>query len=705
MTPDPVLRRLATYCRAGLVRLGLVRPGNVVRQGLVVRPGAVVRPGVHAILACGLLLAASPFRAAEQESASSATRSEATADAPFMINGQVTAGEDGILLLGEESTIDFTDDGEVEEPPRDIASDVIDVQVVNVEVVVTDRDGRTIDGLSREDFTLYEDGRRIDLSNFYAFTDSASATERISPDSHTDELHLVIFVDNLNLRPQSRKLLFESLRSHLREHSGYRIMLVTMSRRFEVVQPFTRDVEKIFAALDTIETQGSLHALFDGARRVYMSRLERASLRFYTPRSGAESDPEFDDAVRVALDLSENARALAEERYQKVESTLEALGGMCDSLGGIPGRKALIYLSDGLPIRPADPLIEAWNGKYQNWVTQSTEPIRNFSRFPGAVAKFNRLMTALGSAEFDLQSEFNRLTIRATDNQVTFYPISNGGRTSDFISAEHNLGAVNDTGSMRRDAQVMENFTGDSALLRMAEDTGGLAVLRNANLGKLLEHVMRDLTQFYSLGYRPQSREAEFRPRKLDVTVSVPGAQVRHIKAHRTKSWRQRLGEKTAAAALFAVEKNPLMVRLAPGELTSDGESYRVPVMIKIPFQQIRLVHQDEFFNAQLTVLVQVRGDQDGLSRPRRFDLPIKIPDSRVLEVLPQVAAYPLELLMPQGPHRVAIGIHDHLARTDATLKYDLVVDSDTSASDASPGDAAAADTTAQGEPPPTDPS
>ena len=199
-------------------------------------------------------------------------------------------------------------------------------------------------------------------------------------------------------------------------------------------------------------------------------------------------------------------------------------------------------------------------------------------------------------------------------------------------------------------------------------------MLRNANLGRLLQQVDRDLGSYYSLGYSPPRAGEDFRFHRLEVKVLQPGAQVRHIKGYRAKSWRQSLGEKTHAAALFAVETNDLGVRLAPGEAVAEGDGFRVPIMIKIPFQRMRLVHQDDHYNAQLTVLVVVRDEHDGLSQTRRIDLPIKIPDGRVLEVLPQVAAYPLELMIPQGPHRVAIGVRDHLAHTEATIKYDLVV-------------------------------
>ncbi len=613
-----------------------------------------------------------------------AQENESTADA-----AAESAAPGEIIVTGQEADLEgdgATGDGAV--------TDTIDVEVVNVEVIVTDKTGQPIEGLTRDDFELLEDGQLVTLSNFYAARRSATSwgmdaatrepvaapmpapAAEGSPSEPLSEAHLILYVDNLNISPQNRKHLFESLREVLRERGATpsQTMLVVMNRSVEVVQPFTRDLAAIFAAIDEIEQQGSVHTLFDGSRRMFLSQLERASVRPFLPKKGAELDPEFDHAIKVALEMSDNVRALAEERYQKVEATLEALGGLCDTLGGLPGRKAVVYLSDGLPLRPADSLVAAWNGKYLNWLLEVEDDIRRRSRFQGAVEKFNRLSTSLGSSQFDLQSELNRLTTRANDNQVVFYPISKSGRSSDFVSAE-NPGSVDyNTASMRRDMQSTENLTRDSTLLRLAEDTGGVALLRSVHIGRLLEQVDRDFGSFYSLGYTPPRTTGDFRFHRLDVRVRHPQARVRHVKGYRNKSWRQRLGEKTAAAALYAFETNPLGVRLAPGDASREGDVYRVPIMVKIPFQQMRLLHQEDNYNAQLTVLVQVSDDRSGLSSTRRFDLPIKIPTARVLEVLPQVAAYPLELIIPEGPHRVAIGVRDHLARTEATVQYELLV-------------------------------
>ncbi len=573
-------------------------------------------------------------------------------------------------------------------------SDAIDVSVVNVEVVVSDKDGNPIVGLDRDDFELFEDGELMELSNFYASRTAGETTVDGATTKPTDRarpLNLVIFIDHLNIGPQNRSLLFDRLRQELRDHAtaSDRMMVATMSSRLEIAQPFTEDLDRILAVLDAEEKSTSFQALFAGEERLFKNRLASATLHEFTPRAviltdpvtGAsnlvesEGDAEFDNTIREAMDLAITARTLSERRTQWVQATLDALGGLSDTLGGLPGRKALLYLSDGLPVRPADPLLEAWSAKFESWAIGNESDIRQESRQPEAVAEFQRILTSLGSGQFDLHKDFNRLGEQASDDQVAFYPISNRRVGGSGSAAIRGRGVYTGTGASVHAGQVAENLTRGASLLQIAEDTGGTALLGTANLGALMGQVRGDFESYYSLGYTPTHREGDDAFHNIRIKVQREGVFVRHVKGIRTKNWRQRLGEMTAAAALYEVESNPFGVRLDLGETRQEGKLFRVPLTVMIPFEQIRLVHQDQHFNAQLTVLVQVSDSEDlGLSKIRRFDLPVKVPDDQVLAALTQVATYSLELEMKAGLKRIAIGVHDHLAHTDATVKYDLVV-------------------------------
>ncbi|WP_348245888.1 LPS export ABC transporter periplasmic protein LptC, partial [Salmonella enterica] len=49
--------------------------------------------------------------------------------------------------------------------------ETVDVNVINVDVYVTDRDGNPITGLDADDFEVYENGRLMKVTNFYAVED------------------------------------------------------------------------------------------------------------------------------------------------------------------------------------------------------------------------------------------------------------------------------------------------------------------------------------------------------------------------------------------------------------------------------------------------------------------------------------------------------------------------------------------------------
>jgi len=186
--------------------------------------------------------------------------------------------------------------------------------------------------------------------------------------------------------------------------------------------------------------------------------------------------------------------------------------------------------------------------------------------------------------------------------------------------------------------------------------------------------MQRDFTSYYSLGFTPPNQEQDGRFRELTVTVGNGQFTVRHPKGYVAKSWRQELGERTAAAAVFGLESNPLDVRLEPGEESREGDRFLVPIMIKIPVGKIQLVHRDQHFNAQLTVLVLVSDSDGGLSQTHRVDLPIKIPDTRILETMGQLAAYPIELRMKKGRKRIAVGVRDHISGTESALSLEIEV-------------------------------
>ncbi len=576
-----------------------------------------------------------------------------------------------------------------------VFSETIDVNIVNVEVVVTDKSGQPVTGLTRDDFEILEDGKPMAVTNFYAVDQPAVNLgegdvpgQEVSsrPGSTTQGLNLIVFIDNLNIRPQNRKLLFEKLRTRLSEDAipGSQIMLATMNNRVEVAQGFTKDINQVFAALDVIEKQTSIHALIDGERTMFMSQLGRASTRGMACNrtrppggtsgggGGIQGDPQFDEAIRVAQNLAGTVRTLGEQRYQAARATVGSLAAFSDTLGGLPGRKALLYLSDGIPMRPADAISEAWIAKYDQWFQLNENAIRNCSRYPEAVADLQRALTASSSSSLDLHSDFNRLTAKASDNRVAFYPVSNSGRGSSFVSAANPGSSDGTSNQMMRSAMIAEATSRDASLLQIAEDTGGEAFTGNANIGELVNRADRDFNFFYSLGYTPPERDPGNAFHKIEIKVKRDGVKARHIKGYHEKTWRDRLGDMAVAAALYDIESNPLGIQLLPEEPVQVGKTHKVKVMVQIPFKSVQMLSDEGKYKASLSVLVVVRDNKGGFSKPRRFDLPVEIPNAQILAARQQAAVYPLELVLKKGDRRVAVGVRDHIGQTASVLKLDF---------------------------------
>src|SRR5690349_9052149 len=145
--------------------------------------------------------------------------------------------------------------------------DTVDVQVVNVDVSVTGKDGQPVTGLEKGDFKLYVDGKRVEITNFEAVdrTSSPAGAPAPAPSAAPGEapavsagaapeesLHLVVYVDNVNIRMGNRARALQELRDFLTRQlvPGDRVTIVSYDQGLHVRLPFTSDPAAIAAALD-----------------------------------------------------------------------------------------------------------------------------------------------------------------------------------------------------------------------------------------------------------------------------------------------------------------------------------------------------------------------------------------------------------------------------------------------------------------------
>ena len=542
------------------------------------------------------------------------------------------------------------------QPPRPQAAfgERVEVSVVNVEVYVTDRKGEPVLGLTREDFLLFEDGEPVPVANFFAVETGREAAPAASgaepaagepaladavtaaPASPPPERQtsLVIYVDNVNLQPASRKRAFRSLREFLaaRLEPGTPVMVVSYERSLNVPLPFTAERAPVDGALAALE-RAAPHGV-----EAYAARRNTLALIRST----------YDEEGCAAIDrMLAFAQAYARPRHHDVRASLSALTQLADSLAGLPGRKVLLHVSDGIPLVAGQEMFELIDE-----LCPTTAPRKDFD-----------------AAQFRADQGLRRLTTRANADGVTLYTLEAAGLQG-LTGASADMPQA--TLSARMDFNAIANH--QDTLFNMADETGGRALLNSNRLDRGLAKVAADLANYYSLGFSPR-HHGDGREHALAVRVRREGVEVRHRKTYRDKPATERAEDRLHAALILGQEENPLGASLeaaAAAPAGSDGQL--VPVRLRVPFPNLVLLPAETGSRAQLRLLLVARDERGGISPVRRLEVPILVPQADLERALARDFVYEIKLQLRPGGHRLALAVEDTAAATTSYLALDFQV-------------------------------
>ncbi|MDH3255748.1 MAG: VWA domain-containing protein [Acidobacteriota bacterium] len=527
---------------------------------------------------------------------------------------------------------------------EEIFFESVEVNVVNVDVYVTDKKGKRVTGLNKDDFELFEDGKPIEVTNFYAVADGtpqiepssaapvADATTSAAPQpaphlapSKPEEqrLYLVIYFDNLFLRPFSRNKVIDHSRQFLLDNirDDDQLMLVTFERSLHIRHPFTSDRRAILDEMDKLRKLSAFAPQQQTERRDVIRRI---------------------DTSRDALEARSHVDSYAEQVFFDLKTSINALKEIVDSLAGLPGRKALLYLSDGIPMTAAEDLFYLIDEKYQDGATSQ-----------------------LAAATYRARRQFNDLTSHANANRVSFYTIEASGLTAHAsLSAEY---GHRDTSIIAAD--VVRESNREQPLMIMADATGGLAALNTNDFDGAFERIGEDFNNYYSLGYAPVHATSG-RYYTIDVKVKRPGLEVRHRSGYRDKTPDNRVNEGTLAALIHGAESNPLDLELEFDRVKpANDRNYLLPTLVKIPLASLTLIPQEDTHHGSVRVALGVIDEEGAISPLHQQSVPITIPSADLETALRQSFIYEVELRMKSGLQAVAVGVRDDLSGSSSFIR------------------------------------
>ncbi len=376
----------------------------------------------------------------------------------------------------------------------------ISTELVQLDVVVTDKNGRVVKNLSKDDFIISEVGKRQQVS-FFQFVDAAGGKVVTAPTAvpeaqkrqgltEADVRRVFAFVvDDLTIRYEDLKDLRQMLTDFVdqRMQDNDLVAIIRTVGGKGLLQQFTSDKELLRRAIASLTATTHPFSVFHNPQG------ERLTQEFLTPAGGGGESPAVSggavDAAGETIDIDNPFEDT--NKTLRAYMTLGTAAFVIDSLKQLPGRKTMVLVSGGFPLLSATPgttssAIAAYFQDLTDRATRSGVAINTFD---------TRGLQATGVASFEDTPGKSSL----------------GGATAGFGRQpdESLLGSKN----------PIDTFENQQGLRVLAADTGGIAVLNKNNFREALDKILNASEAYYILAYTPIDQNFKGDFRKLEIKV------------------------------------------------------------------------------------------------------------------------------------------------------------------------------------------
>lgn len=466
-------------------------------------------------------------------------------------------------------------------------SETMEIRVTNVDVVVIDADGNPVPDLTKEDFTLLENGRKVEISNLYEERDGQSAGIEADAAEADDELEaprprkprrLVVMFDESSLMPHDRDRTLDHVAAFLDAviEDSDRAMIVAFNDGLTIRQPFTSDADQLHSAIESFRGSGSQGLL--NANRFRQLQEQLAKQISAGESGGGGGGGGFSRASPVQpptyAEAMGDVRVYAQEELNRNNRLMLAVESLVNSLGGLEGRKAVVLVTNSLsrtPGREAFEFLEAIKHKF----------IDGSSNSPSAEA-----------SRFSLQKELTRLTERASSLGVVVHILQGGGASSQLTGADVGAEGGFEVVQGRLDGLRSRELDHVQTVQELAGSTGGISLIGSSNIAGALGRVSTDMRSHYSLGYRSQGERDK--PRRLEVRVNRPGVRVRHPHLLMDRSIEQEMKDRLATVLSFPETAIGHGLTVSAASPAQSGDRIQIPLTISIPTENLTLLPEGE---------------------------------------------------------------------------------------------------------------
>lgn len=389
----------------------------------------------------------------------------------------------------------------------------ISTDLIQLDVIVTDKKGKIITDLTPNDFEIYENGKKQNITNFLFV---ASQTQsKIAPSVKNNKKNdktsmpippvelkpeqvkrtIALIVDDLSLSFESLVKVRSALKTFVDEQMQPNdlVAIIVAGNGAGSLQQFTSDKRMLHAAIDKIR--------WNPQGRAGITPFAPAGQISLTDQGSDENSEDSNSST------SDQSGIIQEQIYSNnywrdifSVGTLGAINYVVKGMTNISGRKSVMLFSDGFPVCMAESTSGEMDAESCKTMTDALRRLTDFCN----------------------RSSVSIYTMDARGLQTTALSAADATASSGLADVVQLSG--------NRSQQLISNQEG---LKFLADETGGKTYFNQNFLDLGIESVLEDQKGYYLLAYQPDSDSFDrktLRFNKLDIKVKNPDYVVRSRK-------------------------------------------------------------------------------------------------------------------------------------------------------------------------------
>ncbi len=548
-----------------------------------------------------------------------------------MVRAASIAATIGVLLTPGGARV-LVAQGQGTAPQRSNAVFRSGVDLVTVNVVVRDKSGNIVRGLTRDDFTVTEDGERQGIRTFdfeevttkpieaaptavttvlgsVGRAPAAAAAAAAAPAAPVIDLHgrrlIAMLFDLSSMQPEEIKRSAASARDYIQNKltPSDMVAIATLSTTLQVPQDFTSDRTLLLQVLGRMTGDEGM-----GFEEI------------------VAGDPTDDSATGFTADDSEFTLFNTDRRLQAIQALTEAMAP-------IEQKKSLIYFSSGMTQTGLD-----------NRVAMRTVVDKAVRSNVSIYAADMRGLQALGPAGDASQA--------STRGQSAFSGAAVSGRF--------------DTMSASQDA-----------LSSLAQDTGGRAFFDLNDFGAVFDKVVADTSAYYLLGFSSTNHAKDGRFRRIRVTLKRPDLKLEYRAGYYAPRDFLHAGrddrEQQLTEQLFSdLSVTDVPVYASSAYFRMKGDRYFVPLWIMVPGSAVPFNKSGDKSKATIDIVGVVRDPQQ---RPvARIRDTVNLAVSANEQVERKNVQYQTDLELPPGVFNLKVVVRENETGSMGSFEASITV-------------------------------